>query len=109
MVSIFAGYELHVPVTIKDVFEIRERVVLNARQYYEEIPQPIKDKYAEVVNISVPCPANSVRNPYGLPDYYSNHLIEYGPLYHTVVPDFTQEWKTIQRSLQVFRANESGE
>lgn len=106
----YADYKLRIPVEVQDVYELRERTVLNEYRYYREIPKLMRDKYEKAVNVSIICPPNSLRNPSGHPHHYTRHLIEYGPLYHLIVPQLSEQWQDgfSKHNMQAFRANLSG-
>lgn len=103
-------YKLHIPAEVQDVYELKERTILDEYRFYGEIPKLITEKYDKAVNVSIVCPPNSVRNPSGHPNDYTRHLIEYGSLYHLIVPKISQHWQDnfTAQTVLAFRANISG-
>lgn len=103
--------KLYIPVEVQDVYEIKERIVAKHEyRYYGEIPWLVRKKYNDAINVSILCLPNSTRNPSHL-NHLTRHMIEYGPLYHIIVPHPISEWKDEYTSIEhlvAFQANKSG-
>jgi hypothetical protein len=102
---------VHIPAQIQSVYELKERTILNEYRYYGEVPRLTKEKYNKAVNVSIVCPPGSTRNPSGHPHLYTSHLIEYGALYHLIVPQLSQQWyddQQTKKNVQAFRVDISG-
>ena len=107
----YAEFKLFVPVDVQDVYQLRERIVMErSHRTYNEVPYLVTDKNNVRGNFSVLCPPNSERNPSHLKGYV-RHLLETGPLYHMIVPHPESKWKRhgleASVSVKAFRARKS--
>lgn len=85
----------------------------NSHRVYTEVPEMVISNYNKAKNTSILCPPNAKRNPSHLSGH-ALHLIEYGPLYHIIVPRPPQYWKWDYSgarelaTVKAFRVDQSG-
>lgn len=90
---------------MRDVYELKEWTTHHDR-VFENVPQLVKKKYDTTNNISIVCPPNSMRNPSGHFNHYTQHVIQNGSLYHIIVPLLSEAQKN--GSVRAFHVNQSG-